>query len=166
LNHHRKLKEFIKNGCLSLLSGHYGNANRRKVKPAVELFLNSLFAKSGQKPTRAEIERQYSAFLTGQIEVINNETGEVYNPAKFPDISISTINLYLNKWKNAIANESLRSGNRQKWLAKFKPYHSMKVEMAGSIIFVDDLNWRNLVNNYAKSSNKYLLIKKKYYFAS
>ncbi|GHU96198.1 hypothetical protein FACS1894156_6970 [Bacteroidia bacterium] len=141
------LKKFKKEGVKGILSGHIGNQYTRKVTHDVEMFLNSLFADFEQKSTKAEIDRQYNGFLDGYIEVINNETGELYSAADFPRLSVSTITTYLNKWRNKIGTYGIRSGNRQIFMAQFKPYHSLEQpKYAGSIISVDD---RQPVFNYA-----------------
>ncbi|MDR2886717.1 MAG: hypothetical protein LBV26_01750, partial [Bacteroidales bacterium] len=135
----RELAKFRRNGCADIISGKHGNSNARVVTPEVELFINSLFADFIHKPDKTEIERQYSGFLAGYAEVINNATGEVYRPGDFPRLSVSTIASYLGKWRNAVATEGLRSGDRQRYMARFTPYHSLKhPEYSGSIISIDD----------------------------
>jgi hypothetical protein len=105
----------------------------------MELFLNNLFADRQKKPTMADITGMYSGFLNGQIEVINNMTGELYNPDDFEPISPSTIYNYLSKWDNKIATHTIRGGNRQLLIARFRPYHSLaQAKQSGSIISVDD----------------------------
>ena len=135
----KELAKFRREGWRGLISKHHKNNNARLVTPEVELFLNDLFADCTTKPNKAEIERRYSGFLDGYIEVINNETGEQYNPSDFPKLSTSTIFNYLSRWRNAVATEYIRSGDRQKYLAKFTPYASLKQpEYANSIISIDD----------------------------
>ncbi|MDR3350733.1 MAG: hypothetical protein LBN98_03665 [Prevotellaceae bacterium] len=135
----KELAKFRREGWRGLISRHHGNNNARVVTPDVELFINDLFADCVAKPTKVEVERRYNGFLDGYIEAINNETGERYNPGDFPALSASTITSYLSKWRNAIATEGMRSGDRQKYMAKFTPYASLKQpEYAGSIISVDD----------------------------
>lgn len=124
-------------GCL--ISGKLKNENRRLVTDDVLYLLNDLFATQSYKPTRTEITKQYDAFLSGYVEVINPETGELYDPKDFKPLSYSTILNYLNKWQDKIANTKLRTGNRQSLIREFRPYHSMeKPAYAGSIISVDD----------------------------
>jgi hypothetical protein len=135
----RELAKFRREGWQGLISKHHCNNNARIVTPEIELFLNDLFSDFVTKPNKAEIERQYSGFLSGYIEVINNKTGEQYNPSEFPKLSVSTITSYLRRWRNAVATEYIRSGDRQKYMAKFTPYASLKQpEHAGSILSIDD----------------------------
>ena len=134
----RLMSRYRKEKYLALISGRHQNNNARVVTPEIELFINVLFADFTRKPYKEEVAYQYNGFLSGQVEVINNETGELYRPCDFPQLSTSTIMSYLRKWRNAIATEGVRSGDRQKFMKKFRPYHSMEVDLAGSLISVDD----------------------------
>jgi len=134
----RLMSRYKKEKYLSLISGRHQNNNARVVTPEIEMFLNALFADIQHKPHKEEVARRYEGFLSGYVEVINNETGEMYGPCDFPQLSVSTIMNYLRKWRNAIATEGIRSGDRQKLMAKFRPYHSMESGLAGGLISVDD----------------------------
>lgn len=115
--------------------------NARIVDDLTECILNSLFANIPHKPTATEIYRAYEAFLNGYSEVYNEETGEVYNPKDFPKLSESTVSLYLSKWENKAATHKLRSGDRQKYIGQYKPYHQLeRPKFAGSLISIDDRN--------------------------
>lgn len=58
---------------------------------------------------------------------------------EFPKLSQSTIKSYLAKWSSKVGTYSIRSGNRQVWMSKFRPYHDMmQPKMSGSIISIDD----------------------------
>jgi hypothetical protein len=135
----RLMAKYRKEGYLGLISGRHQNSNARIVTTDIELFINDLFADYVRKPYKEEVARQYEGFLDGYIEVINNTTGELYKPDDFPRLSTSTIMKYLSKWQNAIATEYIRGGDRQKFMAKFRPYHSLEQpETAGAMISVDD----------------------------
>jgi hypothetical protein len=123
----------------ALISKKHGNANAKKVTDEVVKLLNDLFAGTGRKPTRTEVSRQYDAFLTGYVEVISQETGEVYDYKAFKPLSDNTIINYLGNWEERIGSYSKRSGDRQKLMQQFKPYHSLDMPTyAGSIISIDD----------------------------
>lgn len=137
----KKLNKYKKEGYAALISGKRMNDNARKVTPEIIEFLNHLFSGQPDKPTYTEVSRQYNGFLSGYIEVINNNTGEVYDPKELPKISERSIVKYLSDWENKIGNEAKRSAdtNRQKYMQKFMPYHSLKQPVyAGSLISVDD----------------------------
>lgn len=115
--------------------------NPRKVDDVTLAVLNGLFANISHKPTATEIYRSYEAFLNGYIQVYNEETGEVFDPKGFPKLSESTVTSYLAKWENQAATHKQRSGDRQKYMQKFKPYHQLeRPKFAGSLISIDDRN--------------------------
>lgn len=133
------LKDFETNGCSGIISGRHKNANRRKVDDITIELLNNLFAGQPTKPTATEVHRQYEAFLMGYLEVINNETSEIYSPSDFKTLSATTVTNYIAQWSNKIGTYAKRSGDRQKFMQQFKPYHSLdKPKYAGSIISIDD----------------------------
>ncbi|QDP85227.1 hypothetical protein FNJ88_06475 [Chryseobacterium sp. SNU WT5] len=115
--------------------------NARIVDDITEAILNGLFANISHKPTATEIYRAYEAFLNGYAQVYNEDTGEIYDPKAFPKLSESTVALYISKWENQAATHKLRSGDRQKYMGKFKPYHQLeRPKFAGSLISIDDRN--------------------------
>jgi len=135
----RKLKDYKREGYFSLIHGNFCNKSALKVDDSLTSLLNSMFAYQKEKPTATKIARQYEGFLSGYVEVINNETGEIYDPKEFPKISQKTITTYLAKWTSTVGTHTIRSGNRQVWMSKFRPYHSMtQPKMSGSIISIDD----------------------------
>lgn len=135
----KDLREYKKQGYAYLISGKKGNNNARKVTDEVEKLLNDMFAGQDHKPTYDDIDRQYNGFKLGYIKVINESTGEEYNPKEYPNLSRTTVQNYLSKWRNEIGNEAVRSGDRQKYMGKFKPYHSLhRPTYAGSIMSIDD----------------------------
>ena len=135
-----KYKEYKTKGYSCLIHKHLGKqSNATKVTDKVLALLESLFAHQFQKPTFREVASQYEAFLHGQVHVINNVTGEQYNPADFIMISETTVKTYLNKWESRIATHQIRKNDRQKSIANFNPHHSMTLpKYAGSLISVDD----------------------------
>ncbi|MFV0598781.1 MAG: hypothetical protein ACK5M0_03540 [Bacteroidales bacterium] len=144
----RKYNKYKNEGYDSLLSGRLGNNNARVVDNDTEDFLNDLFISLKHKPSQTEVAELYEAFVDGYVEVINSETGEAYQPKEVKKISTSTVKSYLSKWENEIGTLSIRSADRQKLMAKFKPYHSLlQPSQANSIISVDD---RQPVFEYAK----------------
>ncbi|HTK20412.1 MAG TPA: hypothetical protein VL442_12880 [Mucilaginibacter sp.] len=135
----RVLKAFESEGYSSLISGKIGNSNSRKVTDDTMSLLESMFAKDSTKPTATDVFRSYNGFIDGTIEVVNNISGEIYDPADFKPLSPTTVKKYLANWESAIGTHAERSGDRQKYMQKFKPYHSLeKPHYAGSIISVDD----------------------------
>jgi hypothetical protein len=133
------LKDFEKKGFISLVSGKHGNDNSRKVTSDTIALLESMFAKDTTKPTATEVHRRYDAFIIGNLEIISNATGEVFNPSEFKALSKTTVTNYLSNWQSAIGTYAARSGDRQKLMQKFKPHHSLdRPSFAGSILSIDD----------------------------
>lgn len=135
-----KVAEYKKEGYKCLIHKSYGTTSgARKVTDETVDLLNAMFANKVTKPTPTEIARTYDGFLAGYVEVINNETGECYNPAEFKKLSTATITNYLAKWTNKAATHAIRSGNRQTLMGKFRPYHTLvQPKFASSIISIDD----------------------------
>ena len=145
----RYYNKFKKGGYVVLISGKHKNNNARIVTDDTEKLFKNIFAGMDEKPNVAEVAGYYGAFLDGNVEIINEETGEMYDPSEFAEVSEGTIRRYLAKWSNRIGTYSKRSGDRQKLMQRFKPYHSLEQpKHAGSIISIDD---RQPVFEYADS---------------
>ena len=124
-----------------LVNGQYGNKNATIKTERQKSLLESMFMSQKHKPTPTEVAKQYDAFLSGYVEVISCNTGEVYDPKEFGKLGLSTITSYLAEWQSKIATYNKRAGNRQQFISSFIPYASMlQPEYAGSIISVDDRN--------------------------
>ena len=115
--------------------------NPLKVDDSVLAILNGLFTTQSHKPNSTEIHRAYEAFLNGYAQVYNEDSGEIFDPKGFPSLSESTVKNYLAKWENKAANYKARSGDRQKLMGQFKPFHQLdRPKFAGSLISIDDRN--------------------------
>ena len=143
-----KYNRYKKEGYASLIHGGHRQANALKVDDLHMELLNNMFTGMDHKPTYAEVAQTYEGFLSGYVEVINDATGEIYDPKDFKSLSIATVWNHLSKWENKIGNYLSRSGDRQKYMSLFKPYHKLlQPQFAGSIISVDD---RQPVFEYAQ----------------
>lgn len=132
-----RFNTFSKDGYESLVSKNYGNESAKKVTDDLVELLNNMFCE--RKPSFEEVARQYDAFLDGYFEVINEVTGEKYDPKSFKKISKSSIYNYLAQWGNAIGTHKKRSGDRQVYLGKYIPPASMDLpKYSGSILSIDD----------------------------
>lgn len=141
-NHRRfsdVLRKFINEGYPGLIHGNHKNDNASIANERLISLLNNMFADKVMKPTATEVFRQYDGFLSGYVEIINNDTAEIYDPKEFRKISKSFVLQYLNEWEHKAATHSVRSGDRQKEMSKFKTPHSLEhPKFAGSIISIDD----------------------------
>lgn len=117
------------------------NAEKCDVKH--QELLNALFTSQSSKPHFTKVARQYKAFLNGRLDIFHTNRegieGLQFKPEEFNDISISTIKSELRKWENKIGTYAKRSGNSQKLIADFVPYHSFeRPKFAGSLLSIDD----------------------------
>lgn len=137
----RQLKAFKEQSYYGIIKDPEGKARMNALKrdEKTNKLLNDLFAGRDHKPNPTEVADQYQAFLAGYIDVINNNTGEIYDPKGYKAIHNRTITAYLSTWDSKIGTYSKRSGDRQKLMQDFIPYESMELPIfAGSILSVDD----------------------------
>lgn len=122
-----------------VISGLHSNNHNKKVTDEMERLFNSLFAGLGTKPTFEEVWYKYSRFVEGKYEIVNMETGEIYSPENFEEVSRSTIKAYLYKYENKIGNFSARSGDWTRFKLDYIPYYSFeKPKYANSLLSIDD----------------------------
>lgn len=137
-----RVDRFLKEGYASLIDGRSQNNNAQVVTPTmIELWQAIYAGQKGRKPTYIEVALRYQAFLDGDLDIINNETGELFDPAnsEYRPASESTIYSYQAAWGQAVVSHSLRSGDRQKFKSTYEPFHKLKQPaFAGSIISIDD----------------------------
>lgn len=136
-----KMNEFKKLGYGCLISEKFGNNNAQVVTDLMIKLWNDMFATQRHKPTYLEIAHRYEQFLSGRVEIINSETGEIYEPSNelFRPISEASVYNYLTSWENRIINERMRTEDNQKYKGKYIPYHKlMAPNYSGSMISVDD----------------------------
>lgn len=134
-----KFNAYRKNGYTELIHKGHRQTNALKVDDLHMELLNNMFTGMDHKPTYAEVAQTYEGFLSGYVEVINETTGEMYDPKDFKSLSVATVWNHLSKWENKAGNYLSRSGNRQNWMQLFKPYHNLnRLEKAGAIVSIDD----------------------------
>ncbi|MFT4062561.1 MAG: hypothetical protein QM642_09430 [Edaphocola sp.] len=123
----------------ALVSGKLQNDNARSLTDKVTALLDSMFAKAGTKPAKITVARRYQAFMEGLADVVNNATGELYNPADFSPLGERTVTRWLASYESKAATYSLRSADRQKLRGQFTPYLEFERPIhAGSLLSVDD----------------------------
>jgi len=137
----QQLNAFKENSYYTLIKDAEGKTKNNALKrdDNVNKLLNDLFAGREHKPNATEVAREYEAFLAGYVEIIHNDTGEVYNPKDYKAIGNRTITNYLTSYESKIGTFAKRSGDRQKFMQEFIPYHSLEQpHFAGSMISIDD----------------------------
>ena len=134
-----KAERYKKVGHEYLISGKHLNSNRKKVDDETIKIFESIFAGQTYKPNFTEAATAYDSFISGYTEIINNATGELYNPKDFQKLCKATVYNYLSAWDSKVGTYAKRSGDRQVLMSQFKPYRSFdKPKFAGSIISIDD----------------------------
>jgi len=138
-----KITEFMAGGSPNfetLIDGRAQNQNAQVVTPEMIDLWNAMFAGQRHKPTHYEVSHKYQVFLLGKLEIVNPETGELYDPKAecYKPVSDRSVFNYLSEWKNRTGVFKARSGNRKTYMDKFTPSARMLRPSVGAIISVDD----------------------------
>ena len=120
----RKLRPWYdrwkEHGHAGLVSGKVGNTNRLKADEAVVNLVLSLYTDKN-KPYQLDVYEYYRKFLNGKVEMVDTETGELYNPADFEELSPSTIKNIINKNREVV--DKLRISAHE-YNGRHRPYNS------------------------------------------
>lgn len=115
----RKLNNYKKGGYASLVEvSRFCNNNARKVDNSIERLLMALYCKF-DKPTLVDVCREYNKFMSGEELVIDLETGEAFDPAKYLVngqryvVTPETVKHYINKPGNKIIVDSFRLSKKE-----------------------------------------------------
>lgn len=108
LRFRKKVNDYKTNGYGSLISGKFGNQSARKVDYKTERLIIGI-AVLPNKPWNTNVLELYNSFVTGELDVYDPESGELFDPEDFTDkngepmvLSEATITNYLNKPKNKV----------------------------------------------------------------
>jgi hypothetical protein len=147
-----KLKNYLKNGYDELIHKGYCNTNSRKVNDTLEDLLLSLYAMPN-KPYSKSVYDMYWSFISGDIDVVDYKTGELYNRSDFYKngqpvmISESTVWNYINNPKNRILVDKVRTGGLE-FQTTHRPHHHRKSpEFSLSKISLDDRDLPRKMHN-------------------
>ena len=75
-------EDYAENSYAALLSGKLGNKNRTVVTPKIENLVLSIYA-TKDKPFVTEVLATYNEFLLGIIDIVDRETGAIYDRRDF-----------------------------------------------------------------------------------
>ena len=139
-----KYNNYRREGCKSLIHSNFCNQNTRIVDEKLERLLLSLYCQ-GNKPYGSWVHSDYLRFLFGKIDVVNTETGELYDRSIFVDkkgepliISEATVWNYINNPLNRAIVDSIRMGYH-KFGSLVRPhYHREYGKYSLSKISLDD----------------------------
>lgn len=139
-----KFKDYQKEGYTALIHRNFCNDNSRKVSASIESLILSLYA-SPEKPYSASVHDMYMRFLGGAVDVVDIETGELFDRNDFFDkngapvtLSESTIWNYINDPRNRVTVDKVRTG-RHEFMTFHRPHHHRKAPVFSlSKISLDD----------------------------
>lgn len=145
--HYKTLKQrynrYVAEGYSSLLHGNEGNDNARKVTVDIERLILSLYTMPN-KPFTSSVHELYMQFLGGAIDVVDRETGEIFNREDYYEdgapivLSESTIWNYINDPKNFAAVSKVRNSSLE-YQSNIRPhYHRTSPNFSLSKISLDD----------------------------
>ena len=142
----KKVAEYRRDGYASLISGKFGNQTARRMTHREERVILGIACLENQ-PYNTTVREMYIMFLTGELDVYDIDTGELYNPETFarkgeePWIpSDATIANYLNKPKNKILIKN-RHLSRTTFMHEELPHmHRHSGQFSLSQISMDDVD--------------------------
>ncbi len=149
----KRVSEFKANGYASLISGKFRNQNTRKVNYHIERLILSLDSLP-TRPYNSTVSEMYNMFISGELEVYDPETGEVYDPDFFTDkkgnpivLSEATIANYLNNPKNRALRAKLHD-TQYGYNNAYRPHHLRRSPYyAFSKITMDDRDLPRKMHN-------------------
>ncbi|HRO76499.1 MAG TPA: hypothetical protein PLP27_10170 [Crocinitomicaceae bacterium] len=106
----RTYKRYMDKGYISIIHGGVGNANGATVTDEMNNLIMSLYV-TKNNPFAVMVHRMYMQFLGGVLDIVNRETGELYNPDDFVAISEGTIYNIINNPKNRALADRYRMGS-------------------------------------------------------
>lgn len=140
-----RYKEYKGGNYESLISDKYCNDNRRKVDEELERLILSLYIQQN-KPFAKEVHEIYQRFMTGEIEVVDVHSGELFSREKFYKdgepilISETTVWSYINKPVNRITVDKIRTSGLE-FNTTYRPHiHRHAPVYAFSKITMDDIS--------------------------
>lgn len=142
----KKVAEYKRDGYASLISGKFGNQTARRMTHREERVILGIACLENQ-PYNTTVREMYIMFLTGELDVYDIDTGELYDPETFakkgedPWIpSDATIANYLNKPKNKILIKN-RHLSRTTFMHEEMPHmHRHNGQFSLSQITMDDVD--------------------------
>lgn len=134
-----KLAQYKRLGYAALIDGRAQNQNAKTVTPEMIELWNAMFAGQRHKPSHYEVCHKYSLFMLGKLEIVNPETGELFDPKAecFAQVTERTVYNYLSEWKNRVGVFKAR-GERKTYMDRHTPSARMLRPSVGAIISVDD----------------------------
>jgi hypothetical protein len=137
---------YLKDGYEAILSKRFCNSNTRKVDQDIAHLLMSLYSMSNN-PFLNDVYSKYLSFLRGEIQLVDRNSGELFDPENFRDsdgnfitISKTTVHRVLNNPLTRVLVDSKRM-NQHAFNGAHRPHHHRKApEYSFSKISLDDVD--------------------------
>lgn len=146
LRFRKKVNEYKQYGYECLITGKFGNQNKRKVTHMDERLVMSLKVLPNQ-PYGSDVHEMYLSFVCGELEVWDLETGEIFNPENFTDkngepkeLSESTIRNILNNPASQLLIEKALRGRMEFYHEQMPHMHRHGGKFSLSQITMDDVD--------------------------
>ncbi len=146
LRFRKKVNEYREYGYECLITGKFGNQNKRKVDYKTERVVLSI-ANLPNQPYGSDVHEMYISFVCGELDVWDLETGEIFNPDDFTDkngepkeLSESTIRNILNNPADKLLLEKARRGRMEFYHEQMPHMHRHGGEFSLSQITMDDVD--------------------------
>lgn len=140
-----KVYAYKRDGYAGLIEKRFMNQNSRKVTPAIERLILALYNRH-DKPYLKTVCLDYLKFMNGQLQVMDEETGELFNPQDFYHdgepylIGETTVDYYIKKPANLAAVDKSRLNSLQ-YATQYRPSVKRKAPVyAFSKITMDDID--------------------------
>jgi hypothetical protein len=140
----RAFKEYLNDGYKAIIHKNFCNDSARVVSVSTEKLMVALW-RMNDKPFISEVHRLYLEFISGNKELYDRETGEIFQPEDFRhkgralEVSVATVWGYLKDVVNETAVYADRNGNFD-YTVKKRPHHHRKLgRYSLSKITMDDV---------------------------
>lgn len=140
----RVFKSYLNNGYESIINKGLGNDFARRVSDRLEKLLLALW-RTNDKPFVNRVHELYNEFLSGNRELYDESTGELFNPQDFCrngkaiEISVATVWRYLKDVVNNTAIYADRNGNFDYVNSRRPKHHRKPGNFSLSKISMDDV---------------------------
>lgn len=137
-------KAYKKESYKALIGKKYLNSNRRKVDEDLESLILSLYIQNN-KPYAKEVHEIYERFMCGELDVVDEFSGELFNREQFYKdgepikIGETTVRYYINKPLNRATVDKFRTSSLE-YQGKHRPHiHRHTAAYAFSKVTMDDI---------------------------
>lgn len=130
-------KKWESKGYDGLISSKFGNSNGTKISADVVEIIERI-ARDPKRPYKTTVLEYYNEFLRGERNYYDPQTGEVYQPELYPDLSERSVVNILEQMKTQM-RMSRELDTRHEYLNNTRPYESRKKPLYSlSMVSLDD----------------------------